>query len=236
MFLGFDEPELVRVAKRVLRTGDTVYDAGAHVGYTCVLFASLVGSTGNVQAFELLPSTAAILRRTLDLNRLTNCMVHEVGLSDSDRSSRISINELCMGTSEFARGPDFNGQADDCRIYRLDSYRQLTPIPPPTLIKIDVEGAEVRALQGAEQTIRESGPLMIVEFHTAMLLVQGLDWLVDAGYEVRLPTGEQLTIRSAKNLQVFHRSVVCHQPDCAWHRERLGSLAGRVGSGGREGP
>ena len=238
MLLGIDEPELVRVAKRVLRTGDTVYDAGAHIGYTCVLFASLVGSAGNVQAFELLPSTAAILRRTLDLNRLTSCTIHEVGLSDSDRSSRISINERCMGSSEFAQGPDFNGRADDCRIYRLDSYRRLTPIPSPTLIKIDVEGAEVKALQGAEQTIRESGPLMIVEFHTAKLLVQGLEWLVDAGYEVMLPKGEPLTVRSARNLRLFHGSVVCHKPDCAWHSERLGPLAfvGRPDSRARERP
>lgn len=238
MFLGFHEPELVRVAKRVLRSGDTVYDVGAHVGYTCVLFASLVGSAGSVQAFELLPSTAAILRKTHELNQLTNCTVHEVGLSDSDRRSRISINERCMGTSEFARGPDFNGEIDNCRIYRLDSYRRLTPLPPPTLIKIDVEGAEVRTLQGAQQTIRESGPLMIVEFHTAELLFQGLEWLANAGYEVRLPNGEQLTIRGAKNLREFHGSVVCHKRDCAWHSERLGPLAfvGRPDSRARQRP
>ena len=58
MYFGFNEPWLAKLAQQYLRPGDVVYDIGAHVGYTCVLFAQCVGDAGVVHAFEILPSVA----------------------------------------------------------------------------------------------------------------------------------------------------------------------------------
>jgi len=226
MLLGLDEPDVASMAGGALRPGDVVYDVGAHVGYTCLLFARLVGPSGSVQAFELLPSTAAMLRKTIELNHLEHCGVHEIGLSDSDRSSLVGINAQAMGSSEFARDASYAGPAEECRIRRLDGYRAERALPAPTLIKIDVEGAEIAMLRGARQTLRECEPLLIVEFHHRDLLCRGLELLAAEGYEVRLPHGARITPDEAARRPSFYGNALAHRPRCAWHRERVAFLTG----------
>jgi FkbM family methyltransferase len=223
MFFGLDETAVVRLALRVLRPGDTVYDVGAHLGYMCIAFASSVGDTGRIHAFELLPTTAAGLRKTLELNRFDNCTVHSIGLSDSERRWRIAVNPQLMGSSEFCRGPDFRGPAEVCRIHTLDGYRRLDPIPVPTLMKVDVEGAEVGMLRGARETIESCAPLMIVEFHSLALLREGLEWLQHAGYSAASIPGGHPLAGTTLPARGYPQHVLCYQADRRSHRERLGA-------------
>ena len=66
MYFGIDEPWIAELAQTKINPGDVVYDLGAHIGYTCLLFAQRVGKTGFVHAFEILPSVAeGFLKKTI---------------------------------------------------------------------------------------------------------------------------------------------------------------------------
>ena len=78
MYLGVDEPWIAQLATRFVGRDDIVYDIGAHIGYTVLLFAK--GSPKFIEAFEMLPPTASALERTIAGNGLTMARVHTVGL------------------------------------------------------------------------------------------------------------------------------------------------------------
>jgi FkbM family methyltransferase len=224
MFLGFNEPELFRISKHILKPEDVVYDIGAHIGYTSIFFSQLVGQSGKVQSFELLPSTADILQKTIDLNCLDNCHIHRVGLSDSREIKKIAVGTTYMGSFGFSPGFESSGEYEDCLIDSLDNYRQVSRIPLPNFIKIDIEGSEVKALKGASKTILQANPLIIVEFHSLELLTKGFEFLTGIGYQIYFLSGEQISHEKLTQMKEFHESVFCYRPDCLWHRDRLSLL------------
>ncbi len=228
MFVGIDEPAVARLTRAVLREGDVVYDVGAHVGYTMILFADLVGQGGSVHAFELVPSTAALLRQARDANGLKQCVVHAVGASDSSESIVIRVTNTLMGSIADADAGNPGGIAETCQLVRLDDYRVQHGIASPTLMKIDVEGAEVKALRGAERTLRTAVPLLVVEFHNIEVLREGFQWLTERGYVLHDLSGSRIQQEHVTAMNTYYGSLFCYDPTVAWHVDRVGS-AGRSG-------
>src|SRR5688500_2105284 len=112
MYLGVDESDLARTAARVIRKNDSVYDVGAHVGYTSILFGKLVGPGGKVQAFELIPSTSEILKKSLSLNALTQYQVHTVGLGSEARTINVARGLTFMGSLSNASESSDDGSGE----------------------------------------------------------------------------------------------------------------------------
>ena len=165
------EPDLVHYLKRVLRPGMICVDAGANVGYLSMLMAKKVGRMGRVVSFEPTQRSFAALCRNIQLNGLTNVTGEQVALSDHN------------GTLEFHEGPldydvynsagnishpsalsvTFKSTIVPCMT--LDSYLNANNIEKVDLIKIDVEGGELSALKGMEETLeRNPQALLIIEF------------------------------------------------------------------------
>src|SRR5262245_16362785 len=88
MWLGSYEPSKMALAARWVRSGDTVFDIGAHVGIYTLLFSVRVGQTGRVIAFEPSPRNLIYLRRHLDLNRVCNTSVVDVAVCESTGNAR----------------------------------------------------------------------------------------------------------------------------------------------------
>src|ERR1700690_1748790 len=67
MYFGIAEPWIATLVQKYVKSGDIVYDIGAHVGYTSLLFRRCVGAAGYVHAFEIVPSVATtFFQRTMD--------------------------------------------------------------------------------------------------------------------------------------------------------------------------
>ncbi len=222
MFAGIDEKKLMQVVSSILREGDTVYDIGAHIGYLAVLFARLTGSTGTIHCFELMPETAEILKKSIELNKFTNCRIHTVGLGNSSTQIDVPMGDTFMGALDRGFISGAGNKVESCRVVRLDDYREENAIDLPALIKIDIEGGEVEALKGAAQTIQKSSPLIIVEFHNLSLIKNGVELLNSFGYTVQLLSGKKITPQFSKERHDFHENVICFKEDCEWHRERMG--------------
>jgi FkbM family methyltransferase len=195
MYFGVDERWVASLAREHVAPGDVVYDIGAHVGYTTLLFAP---QAGHVHAFELVPSVAdEFLARTVAANALTNVTIHRVGLSDEDRVVELPVSQTMMASLDRIRQ---GVRIERCHLVPLDSYAVEQHLPPPSLIKIDVEGAEVHCLRGARELIRRHRPVLVVEFHSRDLLTQGVTLLESLGYRIS---------RRQKAALTFPESMLC---------------------------
>lgn len=211
MYFGFDEPWLAVLAKERLHPGCVVYDIGAHIGYTALIFSRYVGVNGKVFAFELLPSTAKLLSRSIQLNHKSNISVHTVGLSNENGCVDITAGTTMMASLAWSEKQS-GAPMERCSIARLDDYRKMHDLPAPDFIKVDIEGAEYDFLIGAEATIRTTMPILVVEFHSKDLLAKGFHYLSQMKYELHRRGKPKLSSKDLHRLSAFHESVLCLPP------------------------
>jgi len=164
------ETLLMRVRRRVF------YDVGANYGYFSLLLAR---RAKRVHAFEPVSATRRVLERNIRANRLKNVRIHPLGLSNQSGMAEINLYGCSGKNSLFAmrhvRGPHLG--TERIRLTRLDDLFASGALLPPDLIKIDIEGGELAALQGARAVIDRFQPALLLEY---------LDWQFrDAGYRRR---------------------------------------------------
>jgi FkbM family methyltransferase len=158
------EPETIEWLEREVRGGDVVYDVGANVGAYSLIAAVRGAGRARVYAFEPSFATFAALCRNVALNRLEESIVPlHLALADETTLGEFSLRDLRSGSSLHAYAghahPKVRGLPPLLRqpivSYRIDDLVRVLPIPLPTLVKIDVDGAELAILRGAGQTLRD---------------------------------------------------------------------------------
>jgi FkbM family methyltransferase len=153
-----------------LAPGDVVYDVGANVGLFTNMMSRRVGALGKVRAFEPNPPVFEDLKRIVILNQLTNVDLYPVAISDSEGVA--VFNQILSGdVTREASGLVVEGHnqtvlhsAISVATTTLDLVAAVTP-QPPSLIKIDVEGAEFHVLRGVRGTLARYHPKLVIEFH-----------------------------------------------------------------------
>lgn len=180
-WLGTYEMELQRAIQRWVQPGQVVYDLGANVGYVSLLLARAVGAQGQVFAFEPLPTNQERLRRNLELN--PGLPVQLIPAAAAENSGR-GIFAL-HGSDDMGRLQMDGGSAAETievETIALDDFGKTHPAP--SLIKIDVEGAEVFALQGMPTLLRTAKPILFIEIHGYEAGNACWQLLEQAGYEM----------------------------------------------------
>lgn len=147
--------------KQHLRPGMTFVDAGANIGFFTVLGAGLVGPQGRVLAVEMMPDTAAVLRRHIADNGLTNVEVVEKALSDR------SGQEVIAHTPRFHAGQAsivveaFDGDDTiEIRVMTSTLDEVSADLPNIDFMKVDLEGAETPAFDGAKGMLARTRALV----------------------------------------------------------------------------
>lgn len=162
--LGKYELPLQEALASHLKPGGVFYDIGANIGFFSIIGAKLVGTTGKVYAFEPAPDNAAKIRHNARLNNFSQITVIEKAVSGSMGEGQFLLTENIGGhtLASADRPPDVRGSmtVDLVSIDELIARGELTP---PTLVKIDVEGAELDVLQGMKQTLAQYQPLVVYE-------------------------------------------------------------------------
>lgn len=178
-WLGSFEYGKQRLMSSLLHPGDTMYDIGANVGYYTLLASHRVGPSGRVVAFEPLPANVRLVERHLRLNRVRNVSVHEVAVSDREGRARFAPN------ASNAMGKLSDAGSIEVAMISLDSFVSAAGLPDPTLLKIDVEGAELGVLRGAATLLDRARPSILLATHGAHVHQQCCDVLRNAGYQLR---------------------------------------------------
>lgn len=145
------------LAKQVLQ-GGVFYDVGANVGFYSLLAASVLKAK-SIFSFEPLPANVFYLRRHLDLNRVRNAHVHEVAVSDHVGNSFFR-EELTRSMGSLQESGTLLVSTTT-----LDALLQQQCIAPPDCIKMDIEGAEFGALNGAKQCFSRYKPQLMLATH-----------------------------------------------------------------------
>jgi FkbM family methyltransferase len=168
MWMGCYELGLVALLSKILRPGMTFVDVGAQVGYFSIMAAALVGPAGGVHSFE--PDSDCFSR--LLQNSLTYpwVKVHNSAVAD------------ITGETSFYRSPkrgesgwgaifdeDIGRTRVSVGVCTLDSWKAAEGIEKIDVIKIDVEGAECRVIEGARAVIAKARPIMWVEVNELCL-------------------------------------------------------------------
>lgn len=155
-----------RAYAALVRPGDTVIDAGANWGVHTLHLARLVGPQGRVLAFEPHPVVVEDLRWHVERNALTQVQIHAAALGDQPGTLPFILGESSK-TSHFASSDEKPAaQVVEVPCRTVDEVVAGAGLTSLRLMKVDVEGAESRLLQGAEETLRRLRPALVVELHT----------------------------------------------------------------------
>ncbi|MGW3488369.1 FkbM family methyltransferase [Streptomyces sp. NPDC001054] len=146
---GMWEPNLTKWLSSRLKPGDVFVDVGANIGYFSALGARLVGAGGAVVSVEASPSFAELLRANLRLNRADNVRVVEQAVSDREETLTLVLaSSANMGANSIV---PYDGPIEarhEVPASPLSSLLTEDEVQRARVIKIDVEGAEGKAVRG----------------------------------------------------------------------------------------
>lgn len=159
------EPEVIGAMAKLLKPGDCCVDAGANIGFFTILMSKLVGAKGRVIAIEPDPRNIVKLKKNLDINECTNVDLSRFVLADKQEQRHFHIQSE-NGSSSLWQPPEDGGgttvqhvSLDTCTLSDVLGYAK------PVLLKMDIEGAELLAMQGC----RYKFPFVISEINEEAL-------------------------------------------------------------------
>jgi FkbM family methyltransferase len=220
--IGRPEEEPVERIVNSLPAGGTFVDAGAHIGRYSLMAADRVGPTGRVLAIEPSPQTWALLNEQASLNGIDWMVAIQAALGTADGSAELfgggdaatnSLHPDWLGRMErrdlSARRP---GQT--VRLLSLKSLLEEAKVSQVDLLKIDVEGAELDVLRGAEIPLRRGQIRQLVcEVHEPQASRADLEiYLRNCGFAVK----------DLGNTEHVHATWRPSPPDSARRPFRLG--------------
>lgn len=173
------EPEETRHFLSLLDDSSVVFDIGSHIGYYA-LVAATANQSAEVYAFELLPSFALEIERHAAAN----------GLSDRIHVVRQPIGRT-GDTIEYESFAEYGAEV----AISIDDFCLLRAVHPK-FIKMDIEGFELEALEGAVATFSDHRPRLLLSYHPPMIRSRGRDpqrvlkTILDYDYEVRTTEGK----------------------------------------------
>jgi FkbM family methyltransferase len=193
MAMGLYEPHVAQLIHDTLRPGDVFYDIGANAGYFTLVAAKAVGAGGLVVAFDPHPGNVAMIQEQIDLNDLSHiCRVEPLAIAGAcgtlafvltSRSANAHLQEAgSPHVQEQAQAEQ--AQTVAVRAVTLDDYVRDHAVP--ALIKMDIEGAEVAALEGARHLLAHpQAPEFLVSTHSDALEDGVKRILAEHGYRFR---------------------------------------------------
>jgi FkbM family methyltransferase len=157
-FLGYYELRETKLFKKILRAGDTFLDVGANIGWFTLVGSRAVGSNGKVVSFEPSSHIYSHLQQTVNINALKNVKVEKLALSDENGIailSGISADNEGTGSIVSSTKKLEDSAKEEVKTITLDNYWHQENLGKIRLIKIDVEGAELKVLKGAQSLLKE---------------------------------------------------------------------------------
>jgi FkbM family methyltransferase len=186
--------------------GNVCLDVGSATGLYTLLLSKLVGPTGMVHSFEPLPLSFVhpVVTRVLAARKAANVGHHTLALGTKTCTDTMSVpignygpvtgrSFLESDSSGLGSNAEFAEHIDVVvKVDTLDAFRDREDLQRLDLVKIDVEGAELRVLEGGERAIKEFRPALLVEIearHTERYQYEPadiVDWLTQLGYTMHV--------------------------------------------------
>ncbi len=160
MLLGLYEKGTVALCARMIRPGMTVLDVGAHIGYFTRRFAKFVGAQGRVYAFEPNSENVGLLRS--NVARFSNVTIVQKAVSDQSGPGNLFVSSGSKSGEHSLFRQSHTIASAPVELITLDEFWDGLGRPRIGLIKMDIEGAEPRALKGARELIGDHERLVLI--------------------------------------------------------------------------
>lgn len=190
---GIYEPEQTQYINDLLQPGDNVIDIGANIGYYALIMAKKVGDSGSVFCFEPDKENHLILMKNIENNNYNNRVkIYNNALSDQNGKLKLYISETNRGDHRIYSS-DQERDFIEINAIRLDDVEEIKN-KKLKLIKIDIQGSEMIALNGMKNTILNSNPVVISEFWPKGIRMSGknpddyVGFFLSNGYKMHLLT------------------------------------------------
>lgn len=186
--------ELRPFLQKYLAPDSVIIDVGAHAGQFAKLFSALVPD-GHVYAFEPGSYALSILEKVKKIHRLHNVTIVPAGLSNEKTTATLYMpvkksGSMGYGLSHLAKEKSRKEVEESISITTLDDFVQSEQLTKIDFIKADIEGWELKMLQGAETTLKKHRPVLMLEASDKWLRRAGdtrndlLDFLTQLDYEI----------------------------------------------------
>jgi FkbM family methyltransferase len=167
------DPMLFGAVRRYVHTGDVVWDIGSNVGLFSIAAASRAGRSGRVLAVEADTCLVDLLRRSVRANDRSGTPLAPISVLPVAVSDDVRVAELCIAKRNRATNylaghgtTQTGGERERQLVPTLTIDLLLEHFPPPDVLKIDVEGAEVAVLTGATKVLAHR-PTVLCEVASA---------------------------------------------------------------------
>ena len=212
-----DQSELELIEKISKKSKVFLIDCGCNYGFYSFYTASL-SSKNFVVAIEASPTTAEDFKKNLNLNKFNNIVLKNFAISDADNTT-ITFNESKNDWESSLTHSEF----DEKKITKIKTQKIDTIIEDQKLgdhsllIKLDIEGHELQAIEGAKNTIKKYKPIIIIELSSYIFNKKGqaFDYLKSFLYEFnysiystkkRLTSIEDIALL-INNLDTKHKTI-----------------------------
>jgi FkbM family methyltransferase len=171
------EPEFMDIITDEITEGMVAFDLGANIGYITLIMADKVGKSGHVYAVEPDPRNFAILEKNIQLNNYTERISsYQTAISNRNETCRFFLSKSSNLGSLRATGNtkgaiDVTAQTGDA--FFSDKLQ-------PDFIKMDIEGAEVEALEGMLKTLEKKKGVVKILMET-----HSMYYIYNSGYWTR---------------------------------------------------
>ncbi len=169
-----------QLLRQLVKPGQVVVEAGAHIGAHTLPLSQWVGSEGRVIAFEPQRIVFQNLCANLALNARTNVECHPRALGERAGTLRVPpidyTSSVNTGGVALSSGP----QGESVEVVTIDSLH----LPACHLVKVDVEGMELEVLRGGRETLARHRPLLYVENDREEKSAALIEYLLGVGYHL----------------------------------------------------
>jgi FkbM family methyltransferase len=168
------EKNLIKLILSKLRAGDIVWDVGANIGFHSVVLAKTSANKDiEVYSFEPERKTFNLLMKNISLNELNNVYAFNLALGENNYLRDIySSDTPNFGAHSFVQRTDYKVKKRGNKVNVVSGDNLVTEnnLKVPSVIKIDVEGAEILVLKGLKKTLRNKDVrLIFLEAHINLL-------------------------------------------------------------------
>ncbi len=165
------EEQFLSVLASSLREGDVFYDIGSNIGLYAIPVAKLVGTKGQVIAFEPQSGNYDRLQAHVQLNGLTNVRAFRKALGEANGNSRLLVAGSRNAHSRLVNWDQERGTGTQwVDVVKGDDFCRAENLPRPRVVKIDVEGGEFAVLKGLNDTLGNPAcQLLCCEIHPRLL-------------------------------------------------------------------
>lgn len=158
------EKDVIDLASKYIKPGNTVLDLGANFGQMSILFSEMVGKNGKVHSFDADDWVFEIFKKNIEANDKTDIIIPHFGAVHNVAGETLIFPD--QDFEEFGSygsyGIDYNAkQGREVKTITIDSMGFEEPIH---FMKVDIQGGDLQALQGAVKTIEKNRMPILFEY------------------------------------------------------------------------